>query len=144
MAHYEDFVFRGGWRYTLEGFAEEFGEDYAKEVLWNIMTMATAGDLYTEKKSIINFIVGAVMPIVDSAKARYTASVDNGKKGGRPQKEIDMKAVDEMVARGESWTYIANYISKTETNITSEGIRKKYKKWKSLQDVVDATNKASN
>ena len=129
MAHYEDFVFRGGWRDTLEGYRTDFGDDYAKDVLWNIMTMATAGDMETEKKSVQQFIRGSVMPNIDSAKARYAAAVDNGKKGGRPQKEVNMENVDEMVKQGHSWVYIANYVSKSEVEITAEGLRKKYKKW---------------
>ena len=30
---YENFVFYGSWRETLEGFLDDFGEEYAKEAL---------------------------------------------------------------------------------------------------------------
>ena len=59
MSNYNNFVFYGGWREVLEGYREDFGDEYAKETLWNLMLMATAGDIETDKKSIINFVQGA-------------------------------------------------------------------------------------
>ena len=50
MSNYNNFVFYGSWREVLEGFREDFGDDYAKETLWNLMLMATAGDIETTKK----------------------------------------------------------------------------------------------
>ena len=91
---YDNFVFYGSWRESLEGFREEFGDDYAKEALWNLMLVATAGDIETERKSIIGFINGAVMPNVNKAKDRYAAAVENGKKGGRPKKIDENKALE--------------------------------------------------
>lgn len=91
---YDNFVFYGSWRESLEGFREEFGDDYAKEALWNLMLAATAGDIETERKSIIGFISGAVMPNVNKAKDRYAAAVENGKKGGRPKKIDENKALE--------------------------------------------------
>lgn len=140
MAHYEDFVFRGGWFDTIEGFKTTLGKEAAYEVSYNLIKSACGGEMDTDNALIQQFIRGSVMPNVDSAKARYEASVENGKKGGRPQKEIDMWKVDELVKQGQSWVYIANYISKTETSISSEGIRKKYKKWRALQDVADGNH----
>ena len=96
---YDNFVFYGSWRESLEGFREEFGDDYAKEALWNLMLVATAGDIETERKSIIGFINGAVMPNVNKAKDRYAAAVENGKKGGRPKK-IDDDRVLELKKQG--------------------------------------------
>ena len=91
---YDNFVFYGSWRESLEGFREEFGDDYAKEALWNLMLAATAGDIETERKSIIGFISGAVMPNVNKAKDRYAAAIENGKKGGRPKKIDENKALE--------------------------------------------------
>ena len=96
---YDNFVFYGSWRESLEGFREEFGDDYAKEALWNLMLVATAGDIETERKSIIGFINGAVMPNVNKAKDRYAAAIENGKKGGRPKK-IDDDRVLELKKQG--------------------------------------------
>ena len=45
MGNYDNFVFYGSWRETLEGFAEDFGKEYAQEALWNLMLSGTAGDM---------------------------------------------------------------------------------------------------
>lgn len=130
MAHYENFMFMGGWRDTLEGMKVSFGEDYAKDVLWNIMTVATAGDTTTEDPFTLQYIRGSVMPAIDSAKGKYAGYTDNGKKGGAKSKEIDMYEIERMREEDLSWSYIASYISSTCTKISSEGLRKKYLKWK--------------
>ena len=83
--NYSNFVFYGSWRDTLEGFKEDFGEEYAREALWNLMLMATAGDIETDKKSIIGFVRGACMPNVEAAQDRYERAQLNGQKGGRPK-----------------------------------------------------------
>lgn len=78
MDNYDNFIFYGSWRKVLEGIASSQGEDYAKEVLWNIMLMSTAGDIETDDPFIINFIEGVILPVVDAARERY----DRAKKGG--------------------------------------------------------------
>ena len=114
--NYETFVFYGSWRETLEGFKEDFGADYAKEALWNLMTLATAGDIETEKKSIIGFITGCVMPNIDAAKKRYDAAVENGKKGGRPKK-IDEEEVIKLKGQGMKNREIAEKLGCSESSI---------------------------
>ena len=44
-----------------------------------------------ELTGISKAIFTLIKPNIDSAKARYTASVENGKKGGRPKKETQQK-----------------------------------------------------
>lgn len=78
MDNYDNFIFYGSWRKVLEGIASSQGKDYAKEVLWNIMLMSTAGDIETDDPFIINFIEGVILPVVDAARERY----DRAKKGG--------------------------------------------------------------
>lgn len=104
---YDNFVFYGSWRETLEGFAEDFGEEYAHEALWNLMLCATAGDIKTNKKSIIKWINSSCVNNINSAKDRYTKAVENGKKGGRPT-EINSEQITELKAEGLTNTQIAN------------------------------------
>jgi len=141
MAHYSNFVFYGSWRDTLEGFKEDFGKDYAYETLWNLMLMATAGDVETDKQSIMKWIRGSVMPNVDNAKARFDGANVNGKKGGRPGIEVDLDLVKELRDKGESWQYIATYLTTLGTKISAEGLRKKYKAW---EETSQQTNKQTN
>ena len=104
---YDNFVFYGSWRETLEGFAEDFGEEYAHEALWNLMLCATAGDIKTNKKSIIKWINGSCVNNINSAKDRYAKAVENGKKGGRPT-EVNSEQITELKAEGLTNTQIAN------------------------------------
>ena len=121
---FDNFVFYGSWRETLEGMAEDFGEDYAKEALWNIMTAATAGDITTEKKFIISFINGAVMPNINKAKDRYAAAVENGKKGGRTPIKLDEQEVMEKKKELKTWKAVADYFK-----VTEQCLRNKRKEW---------------
>ena len=68
MINYNDFVFKGGWRLCVEGIAEDFGEEAAKDLLWNIMTACTNGDFSTKKQFIANFITGCCLPFLESPK----------------------------------------------------------------------------
>lgn len=106
MSNYDNFVFYGSWRETLEGFAEDFGKEYAQEALWNLMLSGTAGDMETSKKSIINWVNGSCMDNINSAKNRYAKAVENGKKGGRPT-EVDTTQITELKAEGLTHNQIA-------------------------------------
>ena len=99
MGNYDNFVFYGSWRETLEGFAEDFGKEYAQEALWNLMLSGTAGDMETSKKSIINWVNGSCMDNINSAKDRYAKAVENGKKGGRPT-EVNIEHIQELKDSG--------------------------------------------
>ena len=114
---YDNFVFYGSWRESLEGFREEFGDDYAKEALWNLMLVATAGDIETERKSIIGFINGAVMPNVNKAKDRYATAIENGKKGGRPKVDLNEQEVLAKKKELGTWKATAQYFGVTEQSL---------------------------
>ena len=125
---YDNFVFYGSWRESLEGFREEFGDQYAKEVLWNMMLLATAGDIETEKKSIIGFLNGAVMPNINAAKDRYAACVENGKKGGRPQIKLNQEEVMKMKGELKTWKAVAENL-----DISEDTLRKQRKEWEKAE-----------
>ena len=117
---FDNFVFYGSWRETLEGFKEDFGEDYAREALWNLMLLATAGDVETNKKSILGFLNGSVMPNVNAAKNRYSAAVENGKKGGRPPVELDEEEVESKKKELKTWKAVAAYYGVSEQTLKNK------------------------
>lgn len=125
---FDNFVFYGSWRETLEGMREDFGEDYAKEALWNIMLAATAGDIETEKKFIISFISGAVMPNINKAKDRYAAAVENGKKGGRKKIELNQEEVMRLKAELKTWKAVAAHLK-----VDEDTLRKCRKEWEKTE-----------
>lgn len=135
--NYMNFVFYGSWRDTLEGFREDFGDEYAKEALWNLMLMATAGDVETEKKSILGFVKGACMPNVVAAQERYAKAQEDGQKGGRPKllSNINNAAIAAMRASGQKQTEIAKTFGVSiDTIRRSDG-------WKNWQNYTQNTAK---
>ena len=58
MSKYSSFIFYGSWREMLNGFEKSLGEEYAAKVLYNLMLMATSGEVRTEDPLILGFING--------------------------------------------------------------------------------------
>ena len=83
---YDSFIFYRGWAETAKGFAEDFGEDFAKEMIWALICYVCFGEIVTEKKSIIKWIEGDCLRVIEAAKKRRDASIEAGKLGGRPSK----------------------------------------------------------
>ena len=83
---YDSFIFYRGWTETAKGFAEDFGEDFAKEMIWALVCYICFGEIVTEKKSIIKWIKGDCLRVIEAAKKRHDASIEAGKLGGRPSK----------------------------------------------------------
>lgn len=83
---YDSFIFYRGWAETAKGFAEDFGEDFAKEMIWALVCYICFGEIITEKKSIIKWIEGDCLRVIEAAKKRHDASIESGKLGGRPSK----------------------------------------------------------
>ena len=83
---YDSFIFYRGWAETAKGFAEDFGEDFAKEMIWALVCYICFGEIITKKKSIIKWIEGDCLRVIQAAKKRHDASIEAGKLGGRPSK----------------------------------------------------------
>ena len=86
LQNYDSFIFYRGWAETAKGFAEDFGEDFAKEMIWALVCYVCFGEIATEKKSIIKWIEGDCLRVIEAAKKRHDASIEAGKLGGRPSK----------------------------------------------------------
>ena len=86
LQNYDSFIFYRGWAETAKGFAEDFGEDFAKEMIWALVCYVCFGEVATEKKSIIKWIEGDCLRVIQAAKKRHDASIEAGKLGGRPAK----------------------------------------------------------
>lgn len=86
LQNYDSFIFYKGWAETAKGFAEDFGEDFAKEMIWALIYYVCFGEIVTEKKSIIKWIEGDCLRVIQAAKKRHDASIETGKLGGRPPK----------------------------------------------------------
>ena len=142
MSNYNNFVFYGGWREVLEGYREDFGDEYAKETLWNLMLMATAGDIETDKKSIINFVHGACMPNIEAAQDRYEKAQLGGQKGGRPKllSDLDEKIIATLRKEGRTAVQIGQILGVSEKTIRCSNGWKEYKTYECAADKTDKTD----
>lgn len=86
LQNYDSFIFYRGWAETAKGFAEDFGEDFAKEMIWALICYVCFGEIVTEKKSIIKWIEGDCLRVIQAAKKRHDDAIEAGKLGGRPSK----------------------------------------------------------
>lgn len=50
--NYNNFLFQGKQRELLELLVQDYGKEYAQDVLWNLMTSATNGDTCTERQTV--------------------------------------------------------------------------------------------
>lgn len=123
--YYDNFVFYGSWREALEGFKEDFGEDYAKETLWNLMLLATTGEIETEKKSIIGFLNGTVLPNIKAAQDRYSKAIEKGKNGGRTKIELPIEEIEDLISKGKTQKEVAALY-----NVSVDTIQRRLKEYR--------------
>lgn len=86
MSKYENFVFYGSWKEHLDGLQDLCGKDVAKEVVWQIVNYGTCKEFDTTDQKIINMVNGMCRDLIESAKKRRSASVENGGRGGSPKR----------------------------------------------------------
>ena len=126
----------------MSNYKEDFGEDYAREALWNLMTMATAGDIETDKKSIIGFVQGACMPNIEAAQDRYEKATVNGQKGGRPKllSTSDDAAIAAYRKEGYTAVQIGQIFKVNEKTIRRTDGWKSYQTYTAAADKTDKTD----
>lgn len=124
---YQNFMFMAGWRDMLEGMEQDFGIEYAKEALWNLMLVGTleGQEPITDKQSIIGFVKGCIQPVVKTSTANYNKNKENGSKGGRPKIEIDVaEAIRLYDEEGLKWKEVAKKMGVSEDKLRQA--RKEY------------------
>ena len=121
MSNYSTFTFYGSWRVMLDAFEKSIGEEYAAKALYNLMLMATAGEVRTEDPLILGFINGCCMPNIEASQDRYARACNGGLKGGRPKtlSKQDNDIIAAMRAEGKKQIEIAEYF-----NVSVDTIRR--------------------
>ena len=144
---YKNFIFMAGWRDYLEGLVEDFGMEYAQEALWNLMLVATFDpdkqegeqQLTTTKKSIENFVRGCVEPVIKSSTANHNKNRENGAKGGRPKKEVDVEWALKRYKELKNWEKVA-----AEMNISPQKLRTARNEYANAKNPKNPENKEIN
>lgn len=88
MEEKNSFVF---FRSFYEAFNEIDDKDIKVEFIEAICKYCLDGEEYTFKSNVSKALFIAIKPTMNSANARYKASVENGKKGGRPKKNKNLE-----------------------------------------------------
>ena len=68
MPNYENFVFYGSWIETLDGLSKKCGDDFAKDVAWQIIQFGTTKEMSTDDPVIIGIVNGMCRDLISSAK----------------------------------------------------------------------------
>lgn len=97
MPDYENFIFYGSWIETLDGLAQKCGDNFAKDVAWQIIKFGTTQEMDTDDPVILGIVNGMCRDLISSAKKRRLSSIENGKQGGRPKRFSD----DEILTLSE-------------------------------------------
>ena len=113
----DTFIFYKGWFDAVEGFGKDFGEDYARELIYNLACYVFKGKFRTKQQSVKSWVLSC-MPIIESAKERYEVCQENGKLGGRPTAltESDKAEIVQLRAEGKTIKELAEiYNCSTDT-----------------------------
>lgn len=135
MKEYEQFVFYGSWKTLLSGFDRET----AKELLWDIVNVGVGEEIESDNPMIKAIIQGTIIPNIKSAKSRYATATENGNKGGRPRKEINIEKALELESQGKTQAEIAEEFGVSKNTIGSR--LREHKNQKPIQKPKTETNK---
>ncbi len=96
---------------------EKMPKELQGEAALAILKLGINGE-WTDSNPYIDMMLTLIAPNIKAAKGRYTAAVENGKKGGRPSK-VDKDKVKQLFLEGKTNTDIA-----AECGCTADYIRK--------------------
>ena len=97
---------------TLEETDKELANDFMKAII----EYGIYGE-YENTNPIIKVLMVQAGFGIDKAKDRYATAVENGKKGGRPKKEIDNDVLSVMRDKGMSYQEIADKLGVSKSTI---------------------------
>lgn len=85
MTNYENFVFYGAIRESVDSLPEDVGN----RLLRAIMNFGTAGELPDPKDTIVYAVMMGYIPNITNARKRYEINKANGKSGGAQKQYSD-------------------------------------------------------
>lgn len=103
------FIFFESWDRYLDTLEEDKDLNYVNAVARAMIKYGLYGDCKTTDESIKRKVDAVCSDLMDSTKARYTASVKNGSQGGRPT-QFNSEDMKKLRDQGMSYQEIANVI----------------------------------
>lgn len=127
----QKFVFYESVKEQIDRVEEAFGVELAYKVCKAVMEYGLYNIRPSEDdKQLWACGLEPIMASINAAQKRYDTAVANGKKGGRPKKEIDRKLVEEKLAEGWSKRSIAHLVG-----VGEDTLRRRLEEWKEQQNL---------
>lgn len=103
------FIFFESWDRYLNTLEEDRDINYVNAVARAMIKYGLYGDCQTDDETIVRRVDAVCSDLMNSTKARYAASVANGRQGGRPAK-YDPDAIRQLKMQGLSHQQIADQL----------------------------------
>ena len=91
--------------------------EVATDFIEAIMEFGLYGVIPDEESDIWLYGFEQAITSIERAKTRYTASIENGKKGGRPSKNLDQDEVLAKKAELKTWKAVASFYGISEDTL---------------------------
>ena len=101
------FIFFESWDKYLDTLEEDKNINYVNAVARAIIKYGLYGDCQTDDETIRRKVDAVCSDVIKNTKARYAASVKNGRAGGRPT-QFDPDVAKQLHAQGLSLKEIAD------------------------------------
>ena len=102
--------------------------EVATDFIEAIMEFGLYGVIPDEESDIWLYGFEQAITSIERAKTRYTASIENGKKGGRPSKNLDQDEVLAKKAELKTWKAVASFYG-----ISEDTLRKIRASWSTVE-----------
>lgn len=103
------FIFFESWDNYLDTLEEDRDINYVNAVARAMIKYGLYDDCMTDDKSIERKVHAVCSELMKNTKARYAASVGNGRQGGRPQ-QYDPNEIKNLRAQGMSYSAICKQL----------------------------------
>jgi hypothetical protein len=104
------FVLYGGTYDTFESLGKHHSKELAYDYIEAIMKFGLFGEIPNEDSELWTYGLSGTITSIKAAKDKYNASVENGKKGGRPKK-INKEEVAELKNEGYTNQKVADALN---------------------------------
>ena len=119
----------------FETIKKRLGKEAACDLIDDIMQYGLYGVLPEEESNSWLYGFEQIITSISKAKDRYAAAVENGKKGGRPQK-VDINKVVELKEKGLTNSEVAKELKCSESTVEKK-MAEYRKNQKNLNDNVN-------